>query len=210
MDTPAIPLEIGNCSTVASLAMLLPITFAFGLLQLELEGRQLLAGEQRVGDVVHEARVAGVSSPGPDQGGGRGGGEGRGPGQKVSALEVGHGISLLEDELRTPSLHCSCGNRIGSDWPVQAGTTGVLRIGIFSGTDVGLLSILAANDRPITGVPQAPWTVSSSMEDRRSGRLHRDEAGASRSPNGTSGASRSASLLSPHDIICKSLLRISC
>ena len=43
IETPAIPLEIGNCLTVASLPELLPIDLAPRLLQLELERRQLLA-----------------------------------------------------------------------------------------------------------------------------------------------------------------------
>src|ERR1700730_3899170 len=42
MLTPAIPLEIGSCVTVASLAVLLPITFAFDFSRANLKvGRSL-------------------------------------------------------------------------------------------------------------------------------------------------------------------------
>ena len=63
--------------------MTLPARF----LQLELEGRQFLAGDQRIGDVVHEAGVAGLSLPGGGQSRGCGGRERRGTrtGSLVSA-----------------------------------------------------------------------------------------------------------------------------
>ena len=93
METPAMPLEIGNCVTVASLPKLLPITLPCDCLQREFEGRQLLVGERGIGDVVHEARIAGCRRcvPGKrgerrDAGGGR---------QKLPAMRIGHDALLM-------------------------------------------------------------------------------------------------------------------
>ena len=46
------PLEIGNCSTVASRPMLPPICLPARFFELEFERRQFFAGEERIGDVV--------------------------------------------------------------------------------------------------------------------------------------------------------------
>ena len=92
IETPGDPLGDRQLLDGRLLAVAAADHLALRLLQLEFERRQLLAGEYRVGHVVHETRVASFSPPRPDQRGGRGGGEGRGPCQKVSALEVGHGI----------------------------------------------------------------------------------------------------------------------
>ena len=88
-------MEIGNCLTVASLAVLLPTTFAFDFSRANLKVGSSLPDEQRVGDVVHEARVAGIGSPVPGQGGGHAGRERRRPRQKISTMILRHGISLL-------------------------------------------------------------------------------------------------------------------
>ena len=73
---------------------------SFGLLQSELKGWQLLAGDQGVGDVVHEAGVSSLRPPGAGQGRGHTSRKRRGARQKLSAMEVRHGISLLEHALR--------------------------------------------------------------------------------------------------------------
>jgi hypothetical protein len=81
METPAIPLAIGNCST----------DFAFGFFQLEFEGRQLGAGEQRVRHVVLERKIGpGIGRVHPEQCRGRGG-----RANELSSCHVRHRCSLL-------------------------------------------------------------------------------------------------------------------
>jgi len=65
----------------------LPFDFSEG----ELEGGQLFAVEQLVGDVVHEARVPGVNRFGPEES--CSGGERRGTSQKLSAVKARHEVS---------------------------------------------------------------------------------------------------------------------
>src|SRR5207253_9888577 len=67
--------------------------------QLELERRQFLFRQERIGNVVHEARVARFNRPGPELRCRHAGRQGSGPRQKVSAMEVRHGISALERDL---------------------------------------------------------------------------------------------------------------
>jgi hypothetical protein len=55
---PAIPLEIGNCVTVALLAVAVADDLAVRFLQREFESRQILAREGWVRNIVHETRIA--------------------------------------------------------------------------------------------------------------------------------------------------------
>ena len=95
IETPAMPLEIGNCLTVASLPKLLADHLAFRLFQREFERRQLLAGQQRVGDVVHEARIASAGLLIGGNHGRAGGGCGSGGGEKVAAWQARYGLFSL-------------------------------------------------------------------------------------------------------------------
>ena len=101
IDTPAIPFEIGNCVDGGLLAEAVADDLAFGFFQRELERRQLLARQVGIGNVVHEARIAGERGLRPAQCGQRGDAGGRD--QKLPTLRIGHWCS--------PGGKRSCGER---------------------------------------------------------------------------------------------------
>ena len=75
---------------------------ALALLQREFEGRQLLVRERGIGDVVHEARIAGGGLVGAGQRRQRG--DGGGSGQKLATMRIGH-VALLNGRLLHPTLY---------------------------------------------------------------------------------------------------------
>jgi hypothetical protein len=105
IETPAIPLEIGNCTTVASLATLLPITFA----------SDFSSSNLKVGNSFPESRMSGtlfmkLGSPAsarlvPTRESVVAAARAAAPVRKSRRWKLGKRISLLEEELRTPSLH---------------------------------------------------------------------------------------------------------
>ena len=94
IETPAIPLEIGNCVTVASLPKLLPITLPSDFSSANLKVGSSLPDRSGIGNVVHEARIAGERGLRPAQCGQRGDAGGRD--QKLPTLRIGHGALLAE------------------------------------------------------------------------------------------------------------------
>ena len=74
------------------LAVTVADDLALRLLQREFEGRQVLAGQDGIRNVVHEARIAGDGRLRPGQRCQRG--HGCGGGKKLPALRIGHGALL--------------------------------------------------------------------------------------------------------------------